>query len=376
MVRLQNEETFLLPPHSMLAVERENGKELCQSSGRSQRAETPPPTPKHKKFSKLLSFAGSTHDKEKERQDGYSPTGVIEACLEGLESTSIPPDIPKKEAQASSSKSRAQSHWENLIGKGGFAEVYKGRLRNGKLVAIKRLTKGTSDEQTGVFLSELGIMAYVDHPNTAKLLGCGIDGGMFLVFELSPLGSLGSVLRGSQVKLEWSKRCKIALGTADGLMYLHEGCQKRIIHRDIKIDNILLTEDYVPQICDFGLAKWLPRQWTHHNVQKFEGTFGYFAPEYFMHGIVDEKTDIYSFGVLLLELITGRPAIDHLQQSLVAWAKPFLDNNDIKELADPSLGGNYDPEEMDRIVLTASLCIEPSPILRPRINQESAIPLH
>ncbi|XP_020540238.1 receptor-like cytosolic serine/threonine-protein kinase RBK2 isoform X2 [Jatropha curcas] len=414
----------------------ENGKELCQSSGRSQRAETPPPTPKHKKFSKLLSFAGSTHDKEKERQDGYSPTGVIEACLEGLESTSIPPDIPKKEAQASSSKSRAQSHWgrfirlwkkrslkhlnffsplpmpklpirksrssrenpllrdlykfkssledftlsqleaatnnfspENLIGKGGFAEVYKGRLRNGKLVAIKRLTKGTSDEQTGVFLSELGIMAYVDHPNTAKLLGCGIDGGMFLVFELSPLGSLGSVLRGSQVKLEWSKRCKIALGTADGLMYLHEGCQKRIIHRDIKIDNILLTEDYVPQICDFGLAKWLPRQWTHHNVQKFEGTFGYFAPEYFMHGIVDEKTDIYSFGVLLLELITGRPAIDHLQQSLVAWAKPFLDNNDIKELADPSLGGNYDPEEMDRIVLTASLCIEPSPILRPRINQ-------
>ncbi|OAY42212.1 hypothetical protein MANES_09G162000v8 [Manihot esculenta] len=261
---------------------------------------------------------------------------------------------------------------ENLIGKGGYSEVYKGRLRNGKLVAIKRLTKGTADERTTQFLSELGIMAHVDHPNTAKLLGCGIDGGMHLVFELSPLGSMRSVLHGSEVKLEWSKRYKIALGTAEGLLYLHRSCRKRIIHRDIKADNILLTEDFEPQICDFGLAKWLPRQWTHHNVSKFEGTFGYFAPEYFMHGIVDEKTDTFAFGVLLLELITGRPAVDHLQQSIVIWAKPLLDNNSIKELADPSLGDNYDVEEMERVILTASLCVEQSPILRPRMNQESA----
>ncbi|XP_021894185.1 receptor-like cytosolic serine/threonine-protein kinase RBK2 [Carica papaya] len=193
---------------------------------------------------------------------------------------------------------------------------------------------------------------------------------MHLVFQLSALGSLGSLLHGSSKGvLDWSKRYKIALGTADGLTYLHETCQRRIIHRDIKVDNILLTEDFDPQICDFGLAKWLPKQWTHRNVSKFEGTFGYLAPEYFLHGIVDEKTDVYSFGVLLLELITGRRALNHLQQSLVLWAKPLLDDNDIKELVDPSLGDNYDLKEMDRVVLTASLCIEHSPILRPRMSQ-------
>ncbi|EEF49769.1 ATP binding protein, putative [Ricinus communis] len=349
-----------------------DAKDFCLLSERNQRAEVPP---KQKKFGKMLSFSQSSSDlrhsvTDKNRRDGSSPTGVIEACLNDFESGSGSAEPADKEPEVENSNVRAHSNWNNIIGKGGFAEVYKGRLQNGKLVAIKRLSKGTADEKTTVFLSELGIMAHVDHPNTAKLLGCGIEGGMHLVFELSPLGSLGSVLHGTKgVELDWSKRYKIALGSAEGLLYLHENCRKRIIHRDIKADNILLTEDFEPQICDFGLAKWLPRQWTHRNVSKFEGTFGYFAPEYFMHGIVDEKTDTYAMGVLLLELITGRPALDHLQQSLVIWAKPLLDNNDIKELADPSLGDHYDIEEMERVILTASLCIEQSPILRPRMNQ-------
>ncbi|CAN1285150.1 Receptor-like cytosolic serine/threonine-protein kinase RBK2 [Linum perenne] len=257
----------------------------------------------------------------------------------------------------------------NIIGRGGFAEVFKGHLPDGKLIAIKRLTRGTNEEKTTGFLSEIGILAHVDHPNTAKLLGCGIEGGMHLIFELSPLGSLRSVLHDSEVKPVWSIRYKIAVGTADGLLYLHETCRKRIIHRDIKVDNILLTEDFEPQICDFGLAKWLPKQLSHHHVSKFEGTFGYFAPEYFMHGIVDEKTDVYAFGVILLELITGRQAVDDSQNSLVIWAKPLLDNNDLEELVDPALGNSYDHEELDRMLLTASLCIERSPILRPRTSQ-------
>uniref|UniRef100_A0A2N9EJB8 non-specific serine/threonine protein kinase n=1 Tax=Fagus sylvatica TaxID=28930 RepID=A0A2N9EJB8_FAGSY len=372
-------------------------------------------------------------DMEKEKEDVSSPRGVLEACIRGLESdsgssknsstemeirgsnsswskffklwkkrsikrlASFPPlGVPKlskgksrstretsqlsnlynfKSSLTNFSLSELQTATknfssENLIGKGGYAEVYKGRLQDGQLVAVKRLTKGTADERTSGFLSELGIIAHVDHPNTAKLIGCGIEGGMHIIFQLSPLGSLGSLLHGStDNKLDWSKRYKIALGTADGLLYLHEGCQRRIIHRDIKADNILLTEDFDPQICDFGLAKWLPKQWTHHSVSKFEGTFGYFAPEYFTNGIVDEKTDVYSFGVLLLELITGRRALDHLQQSLVIWAKPFLAKNDIKELVDPSLGDNYNAEEMDRVILTASMCIEQSPVLRPQMNQ-------
>ncbi|KAK6911496.1 Serine-threonine/tyrosine-protein kinase, catalytic domain [Dillenia turbinata] len=260
---------------------------------------------------------------------------------------------------------------DNLIGKGGYAEVYKGCLAHGQLIAVKRLMKGTSEERTAGFLSELGTIAHVDHPNTAKLIGYGVEGGLHIVLQLSPLGSLGSILRGMREKLNWDARYKIALGTADGLQYLHDNCQRRIIHRDIKADNILLTENFEPQICDFGLAKWLPRQWTHHNVSKFEGTFGYFAPEYFMHGIVDEKTDVYAFGVLLLELITGRQALDELKQSVVIWAKPLLDDNNLKELVDSALGDAYNLQEMTRVVLTASLCIEQSPILRPRMSQAS-----
>lgn len=281
---------------------------------------------------------------------------------------------------------------ENLIGKGGYAEVYKGCLQDGQLVAVKRLVRGKPEERTGNFLSELGIMAHVNHPNTAKLIGYGVEGGLHLVLELSPHGSLASLLHGNKVKLKWSMRYQVALGIAEGLLYLHEGCQRRFIHRDIKASNILLTEDFQPQICDFGLAKWLPEQWTHHTISSFEGTFGYLAPEYLMHGIVDEKTDVYAFGVLLLELITGRRALECSQRSLVTWAKPLLKKNDIQELVDPFLADDqynsrqmktqiqelvdpfladdhYNSQQMNLLVLSASLCIQRSSILRPQMRQ-------
>ncbi|KAL2238915.1 UNVERIFIED_CONTAM: Receptor-like cytosolic serine/threonine-protein kinase RBK2, partial [Sesamum indicum] len=255
-----------------------------------------------------------------------------------------------------------------LIGKGGYAEVYRGRLRGGQLVAIKRLMKGPMEERIGDFLSELGIMAHVNHPNTAKVIGYGVEGGMYLVLEFSPIGSLASMLHSSRDKVEWDIRYKVAVGTAKGLLYLHEGCQRRIIHRDIKAANILLTEDFEPQICDFGLAKWLPDLWTHLTVSKFEGTFGYLAPEFLMHGIVDEKTDVFAFGVLLLELITGRRALDYSQQSLVMWAKPLLKKNKISELIDPSLAEAYNPMQMNLMILAASLCVQQSSIKRPRMT--------
>ncbi|KAJ0235824.1 Protein kinase family protein [Hirschfeldia incana] len=258
---------------------------------------------------------------------------------------------------------------ENLIGKGGYSEVYKGKFSNGQVVAIKRLMRGNSEEIIVDFLSEMGIMAHVNHPNIAKLLGYGIEGGMHLVLELSPHGSLASMLYSSKEKMKWSIRYKIALGVAEGLLYLHKGCHRRIIHRDIKAANILLTHDFSPQICDFGLAKWLPEHWTHHIVSKFEGTFGYLAPEYLTHGIVDEKTDVFALGVLLLELVTGRRALDYSKQSLVLWAKPLMKKNKIRELIDPSLAGEYEWMQIKLVLLAASLSIQESSIERPGMSQ-------
>ncbi|KAL3505814.1 hypothetical protein ACH5RR_031196 [Cinchona calisaya] len=257
---------------------------------------------------------------------------------------------------------------ENLIGEGGYSEVYKGHLQDGKLVAIKRLTRGSPEEMTADYLSELGILVHVNHPNISSVIGYGVEGGMHLVLPLSPHGSLASLLNGEE-KLTWGLRYNIAIGSAAGLAYLHEGCQRRIIHRDIKAANVLLTEAFEPQISDFGLAKWLPDQWTHLNVSQFEGTFGYLPPEFFLHGTVDEKTDVYAFGVLLLELLTGRPALDKSNKSVVMWAKPHLISKNIGELVDPSLGGSYDAEKMNLMFMVASLCIQQSSTERPPMSQ-------
>ncbi|XWS45025.1 hypothetical protein CRYUN_Cryun15aG0100600 [Craigia yunnanensis] len=256
---------------------------------------------------------------------------------------------------------------ENLLGKGGHAEVYKGHLPDGQIVAVKKLMKNEKEEEDRAsdFLSELGIIAHINHPNAAHLIGFSIDGGLHLVLQFSLHGSLSSVLFGSPERLDWKTRFKVAIGIADGLKYLHHECQRRIIHRDIKASNILLTKDYEAQISDFGLAKWLPENWPHHVVHPIEGTFGYLAPEYFMHGIVDEKTDVFAFGVLLLEILTGRRAVDSSRQSLVIWAKPLLESNKVKELVDPRLEDNYDQAAMKRAMLTASICISHLATMRP-----------
>ncbi|XP_047312034.1 receptor-like cytosolic serine/threonine-protein kinase RBK1 [Impatiens glandulifera] len=257
---------------------------------------------------------------------------------------------------------------ERMVGKGGHAEVYRGTLPDGEEVAVKKIMKRekNDEDRAGDFLSELGIIAHIDHPNAAKLIGFSVDGDLHLVLQFSPHGSLASLLHGDDEKvIEWSIRLKVAIGVAEGLQYLHSGCKRRIIHRDITASNILLTQDYDPQISDFGLAKWLPEKWVHHVVHPIEGTFGYMAPEYFMHGIVDEKTDVFAFGVLLLELITGRRALDSSSMSLVMWAKPLLEKNCIKELVDPRLEGSYDEEEMKRAMVAALACLHHSPGNRP-----------
>lgn len=255
---------------------------------------------------------------------------------------------------------------ENLVGEGGFAKVYKGMLKNGQLIAVKKLNRGgTPAEKERGFLIELGIVSHVSHINVAKILGICIENGLHLIFQLSTLGSLQPLLH----CLTWETRKKVALGVARGLHYLHEQCQRRIIHRDIKASNILLDSNFEPQISDFGLSKWLPDRCSHHTVLPIEGTFGYLASEYFLHGRVDEKTDVFAYGVLLLELITGRRPVDSEKQNLVIWAKPYLRKGNVKQLADQRLDGEFDSDQMHRLVLIAGLCVRPSPTSRPSMRQ-------
>ncbi|KAM4125895.1 hypothetical protein ACJW30_01G348400 [Castanea mollissima] len=260
---------------------------------------------------------------------------------------------------------------ENLVGRGGYAEVYRGTLRDGEVIAVKRLTKASNDERKEKeFLTEIGTIGHVCHPNVLSLLGCCIENGLYLIFYFSSKGSVASILHDENLPpVDWKTRCKIVIGTARGLHYLHKGCQRRIIHRDIKASNILLTTEFEPQISDFGLAKWLPSQWTHHSIAPIEGTFGHLAPEYYLHGIVDEKTDVFAFGVFLLEIISGRRPVDSSHQSLHSWAKPILNQGDVEKLIDPRLGGAFDVTQLKRLAFAASLCIRSSSMWRPTMSE-------
>ncbi|XWS28063.1 hypothetical protein CRYUN_Cryun25bG0033800 [Craigia yunnanensis] len=268
------------------------------------------------------------------------------------------------------SNSTNNFHPDNIVGRGGYSEVYRGDFSDGRAIAVKRLPKDNQDEnKEKEFLTELGIIGHVCHPNTANLVGCSIENGLYLIFNFSEKGTLASELHGkTSGSLDWHVRYKIALGVARGLHYLHKCCKHRIIHRDIKAYNVL-GPDYEPQITDFGLAKWLPNKWTRHAVILIEGTFGYLAPEYLMHGIVDEKTDVFAFGALLLEIITGSRPLDSSKQNLLLWAKPLMESGNITELADPKLKGKYDEDQMHRSVVTACYCVRQSTVWRPSMSE-------
>ncbi|XP_062233099.1 probable receptor-like serine/threonine-protein kinase At5g57670 [Phragmites australis] len=266
-------------------------------------------------------------------------------------------------------------HKGNLVGRGGSSEVYRGDLPDGHAVAVKRLMGASACERRERdFLAELGTVGHARHPNVCGLLGCCVDRDLYLVFEFSHRGSVSANLHDeASPAMGWAARHGIAVGTARGLEYLHKGCQRRIIHRDINASNVLLTEDFQPQISDFGLAKWLPSEWTHRAIAPIEGTFGCLAPEYYTHGIVDEKTDVFAFGVLLLELMTGRKPVDGSHRSLLGWARPLLNDGKIEALVDPRIGNEYDGEQARRVAFVASLCIRASATWRPSMTEVLAL---
>ncbi|GAB4838918.1 hypothetical protein Ancab_028450 [Ancistrocladus abbreviatus] len=262
----------------------------------------------------------------------------------------------------------------NFLAEGGFGSVHRGVLPDGQIIAVKQ-HKLASCQGDLEFCSEVEVLSCAQHRNVVMLIGFCVEGGRrLLVYEYICNGSLDSHLYGHKRKtLEWSARQKIAVGAARGLRYLHEECRVGcIVHRDMRPNNILITHDFEPLVGDFGLARCQPDGSLGQETRVI-GTFGYLAPEYAQTGQITEKADVYSFGVVLLELVTGRKAVDinrpKGEQCLTEWARPLLEEPAMQELVDPRLLGNYAEQEVCRMLHCASLCIRRNPDSRPRMSQ-------
>ncbi|XP_021723652.1 proline-rich receptor-like protein kinase PERK1 [Chenopodium quinoa] len=267
---------------------------------------------------------------------------------------------------------------KNLLGQGGFGYVHKGILPTGKIVAVKSL-KADSGQGEREFQAEVETISRVHHKHLVSLVGYCVTGPQkLLVYEFLPNKTMEFHLHGKgQPVMDWPTRLKIAIGSAKGLAYLHEDCHPKIIHRDIKAANILLDFKFEALVADFGLAKFTSDANTHVSTRVM-GTFGYLAPEYANSGKLTEKSDVFSFGVLLLELITGRRPVDYssnseMEDSLVDWSRPLLSkavqDGIFDSLVDSRLGNNYDYVEMGSMITCAASCVRHSAKRRPRMSQ-------
>ncbi|XP_023550372.1 probable serine/threonine-protein kinase PBL7 [Cucurbita pepo subsp. pepo] len=274
-----------------------------------------------------------------------------------------------------------------VLGRGALSCVFRGRvgfLRTA--VAIKRLDK-EDKESAKAFCRELMIASSLHNPNIVPLVGFCIDPeeGLFLVYKYVSGGSLERHLHEKKkgikgcLSLSWSVRFKIALGIAEAVAYLHNGTERCVVHRDIKPSNILLSSKKVPKLCDFGLATWTAAPSVPFLCKTVKGTFGYLAPEYFQHGKVSDKTDVYALGVVLLELITGRKPIEertHGEENLVLWAKPLLQKGKgaITELLDPQVTcTTKNSNQIVQMIEAAAACITGEESRRPGILEIIAI---
>ncbi|XP_060196261.1 cysteine-rich receptor-like protein kinase 2 isoform X2 [Lycium barbarum] len=266
------------------------------------------------------------------------------------------------------------------LGQGGFGTVYKGVLADGREIAVKRLFSNNK-HRAAEFYNEVNIISSVEHKNLVRLLGCNCSGpDSLLVYEFLPNQSLDRFIF-DPVKgkaLNWEKRLEIIIGTTEGLVYLHENTKTRIIHRDIKASNILLDVRLRAKIADFGLARSFQEDKSHLSITAIAGTLGYMAPEYFAHGRLTEKADVYSFGVLLLEIVTGRQNNKSKNAeytvSLVSIVWEHFQHGIMEELFDPNLMlHNYHTtnvkNEVARVLHVGLLCTQKIPTLRPSMSK-------
>ncbi|VAH02954.1 unnamed protein product [Triticum turgidum subsp. durum] len=267
-------------------------------------------------------------------------------------------------------------HPNNILGHGGFGIVYKGILLDGTIAAVKRLREFVSAGEVQ-FHTEVEVMSLVVHRNLINLIGfCSEDNERILVYPYMLNGTVASKLQAyvsGRPALDWAGRKKIALGAARGLAYLHERCDPRIIHRDIKASNILLDEHFQAIVSDFGLAKLLG-QGQSHVFTAIRGTFGRIAPEYLLTGESSDKTDVFAYGLLLIELMTGRKRLDvnpdeFEKGGVVDWARQLLNDGLLSSFVDERLKYNYNYAEAEEMVQLALLCTMYRAAHRPRMSE-------
>ncbi|KAL3742073.1 hypothetical protein ACJRO7_017538 [Eucalyptus globulus] len=260
----------------------------------------------------------------------------------------------------------------NKLGQGGFSAVYKGTLANGQFIAVKRLSVdlGQGDQE---FKNEVLLVARLQHQNLVRLLGFCLEGReRLLIYEFEPNSSLDHFIfdpvRSRQ--LDWERRQKIIVGIARGLLYLHEDSQIRIIHRDLKASNILLDAEMTPKISDFGTARLFVVDQTRDATSRVVGTYGYMAPEYAMHGLFSVKTDVFSFGVLLLEIISGQKSCRFCNgdttEDLLSYAWRNWREGTPSNLIDPNLA-NGSRTKMLRCIHIGLLCVQEVEADRPTV---------
>ncbi|KAF8039158.1 hypothetical protein BT93_B1647 [Corymbia citriodora subsp. variegata] len=262
---------------------------------------------------------------------------------------------------------------KNLIGKGGSGNVYKGCLRDGMVVAIKRLRNVDAVGGENQFQTELKMISLAVHRNLLRLYGfCMTATERLLVYPYMSNGSVASRLK-AKPTLDWSARKRIALGAARGLLYLHEQCDPKIIHRDVKAANILLDDYCEAVVGDFGLAKLLDHR-DSHVTTAVRGTAGHIAPEYLLSGQSSEKTDVFGFGILLLELITGLRALEfgkaaNQRGAMLDWVRKIHQEKKIEMLIDKDLKDNYDRVELEEMIQVTLLCTQYLPTQRPKMSE-------
>lgn len=266
----------------------------------------------------------------------------------------------------------ATERYKTLIGEGGFGSVYRGTLNDGQEVAVK-VRSATSTQGTREFDNELNLLSAIQHENLVPLLGyCNENDQQILVYPFMSNGSLQDRLYGEPAKrkvLDWPTRLSIALGAARGLAYLHTFPGRPVIHRDVKSSNILLDHSMCAKVADFGFSKYAPQEGDSNVSLEVRGTAGYLDPEYYKTQQLSEKSDVFSFGVVLLEIVSGREPLNiqrpRNEWSLVEWAKPYIRASKVEEIVDPGIKGGYHAEAMWRVVEVALQCLEPFSAYRP-----------